>query len=907
MKKNKLILIMICGFVVAGLFLPTINNAQAIVTDYCNFKEVAGYTFPAEGTTLYVENDYFVSLEFYLSSGTWGGVYYGYGIDMPSPSSNNVGAEAYNNTGVITSYPYLKSESYLSAIELTSLSSGYHTISVFCHAYNYDALYRISWDNASSTRYFYLSSTTGSESINATVIGSYDEYYLNSAPVINFGTEDADGLNNCTLAIDDYVGFPADNQTDNYNDLVSNLSVNQTITIPEDYAASGYEATFSNVEKWDSGSSESIFYDDDGASYNSTWYINTLGTWAWTGQNTHLETRDTIKMEFTSDTDLATAGVEMSLSDLNNAECTSMRNYTIEIRTNTATQHAFTLLVQIASDRYLGIEYNPSNDFDFVILNGKYVTATQIQKTDLTSCGTGSFWSNWSICVDENFLACWYNGDLKANETTSAWLDEVDYSGEEGIFSFYFDRGITTQFYRFRNFYTNGESAAGYVSSSVVETGLTSTAVTFPQALGVDYDVQFTSTIQCRFDVEIKTTRTGAVYVLYSTSTTTSQYDLYVMNSTIWDSISEGVFWINVTLFDDSDHSITTNFQYCKLTSVTLKLLSPLNNSLYNLGEPIGFTYSVTTKYGASSTETTYLNGTEKDYEVGDSLLLAAGFWNISIKTVDEAGNTAFITHSFEVINYKTMRVTYLTQFFNKIDFDRFTTNVTTNRFPRYTELDSYILIEDDDSAIIETYNEQNYLVANNTIEFEEHVFITLPVHFIQFSCRNNTFDAQVTLTWELGDTSGKFTFIVNSGAISEEYMIYRDATYQISISAHGYETFTEEVSGTELKHGVVSINLTPNDNVLNTIDFSDIWGWVWIVGSGFSLGLTFWTRIVNIEDTDKRRLALTIFLLALVIVCFISFWITNTAWQTIALCVATIGMFVIAIRKGYFSIGGNQ
>ena len=217
---------------------------------------------------------------------------------------------------------------------------------------------------------------------------------------------------------------------------------------------------------------------------------------------------------------------------------------------------------------------------------------------------------------------------------------------------------------------------------------------------------------------------------VYTSSSETSQYDNYLISSDIWDEIPEGVFWLNVTIFDDGANNISDSWQFCKIISYpTIDFRSPINGSIYTAGLPISLTYVISLDISRDYTDFVYINNSLTSFNNGDSILLAAGIWNISIIIVDEAGFTHEKTHTFEIIDKRD--ITF--HFYSSIDglgLDNeivkiYIKDILHQNFSRINPSSS-IAGETFDLQILDYFNNELYFQEN--ISYARHFDIGLPL-----------------------------------------------------------------------------------------------------------------------------------------------------------------------------------
>ncbi|NIT58951.1 MAG: hypothetical protein GWN00_22825, partial [Aliifodinibius sp.] len=277
----------------------------------------------------------------------------------------------------------------------------------------------------------------------------------------------------------------------------------------------------------------------------------------------------------------------------------------------------------------------------------------------------------------------------------------------------------------------------------------------------------------------------------------------------------------------------------------------------------------------------------------------SAGFWNITVYIWDVAGNAYTDTIHFEIVDFETCRITYLTYYDNKIDFDRFNTRVTTSRFDNVTELDSYVLLEENDTIDITVTNEDDVFMSNQLFNFSEHIFMTLPIHFLTFTNLNNSYDVKIYLRWTFDDsTYYTKTVTVNGGTIGEQLMIYRDAYYTLTYTStqQGVESFTEQAEGFDIKHGSVALNLKSSTGI-GTLSWSSLFtGLITVLGGiGFTWGL--FARIGQIENKTKRNAWAGIIFVGTFLTGLIGYFISGATWQPILISV-TVAIIAIVWYK---------
>ena len=379
---------------------------------------------------------------------------------------------------------------------------------------------------------------------------------------------------------------------------------------------------------------------------------------------------------------------------------------------------------------------------------------------------------------------------------------------------------------------------------------LTYVKTSTPSEVGTNYWVNYTAGASCWFNSEITLTLNLSAIILFTGLTETSQYNNFLMNDTIWNYLDQGSFFINITIVDDSTNSYTSSFE-CFLceTNPSLEVLNPLNGSLHALQDPIGLTYNFTLQIsGMTYTEYVYLNGTEKDLETGDSLLLAAAVYYLDVLIIDQSGNSNTSRVWFEVVDYSTVQITYLDTFLNPLNFERFNTYVTTSRFSRYNDLDSYVSLESDDNITIETFNRDGHQLHSDTYSFAERLYIDLSVHFVQWQ-NNNSYNVNVYVGWTFTEGASEFDnyiyFTLTTNMISSEILIYADAYYLIVYNTTNSNYRPHNIGiiqGSDLIHAKMGINLEKKTSMWN------------IASSGFSIISTVLTPIVIIIAINEKR-----------------------------------------------------
>ncbi|MHA1816363.1 MAG: hypothetical protein ACTSX1_10175, partial [Candidatus Heimdallarchaeaceae archaeon] len=144
---------------------------------------------------------------------------------------------------------------------------------------------------------------------------------------------------------------------------------------------------------------------------------------------------------------------------------------------------------------------------------------------------------------------------------------------------------------------------------------------------------------------------------LYTNSSLNSTYTEWQMNSTIWNSISESIFWINVTMIDDSATSSRYNITFTRdSVAPAIVLYSPENRTItdpYSNLEIIPFSYTITDAnmgYFDNDHKTLVIDGeimNIADYPKHKPLQFYAGKHTLTISATDEAGNRDSATAIF--------------------------------------------------------------------------------------------------------------------------------------------------------------------------------------------------------------------------------------------------------------------
>jgi len=146
-------------------------------------------------------------------------------------------------------------------------------------------------------------------------------------------------------------------------------------------------------------------------------------------------------------------------------------------------------------------------------------------------------------------------------------------------------------------------------------------------------------------------------YLVYNNSASTSRIDYWQMDSTTWNYFSDGVVWLNLTLFDDLGNEMTLNSFFIKdTTAPSVILYSPENRTAadpYSNLEIIPFSYTITDAnmaYFTNDDKTLTIDGETMDvadYPKHKPLQFWEGWHTLTITGTDIAGNSKSTTAIF--------------------------------------------------------------------------------------------------------------------------------------------------------------------------------------------------------------------------------------------------------------------
>ena len=371
---------------------------------------------------------------------------------------------------------------------------------------------------------------------------------------------------------------------------------------------------------------------------------------------------------------------------------------------------------------------------------------------------------------------------------------------------------------------------ADWQTGTYAEVGLSETTTVVDDQ---SYYLNITSTQACRIWTTIQTESNKIfvnisdtyIFSVYTGSAGTEDTTVYSNFTNLFSELSEGIFYINISLNNDLNYNFSLIQSFYKdITAPNIEIIKPLSYTIriYEVGEPIELLYNATYQdFELIVYEYIYLNGYYQSIlSNGDVFYRATGLHELVVFVIDEAGNSNSTSVVFEVIEFSQCQITYLDTFQNPLNFERFNTYVTTSRFSRYNELDSYISLEDDDTVTIETYNRDGYQLSSATYNYAERLYIDLSVHFIQWQNTNISTTVQVFISWSFdyyGAYQNSLNFTLAEGMISEEVMIYSQAYYfiQYNDSSGNYKKHNiGPILGSELVNYKVGINMTPKTSL---------------------------------------------------------------------------------------------
>ena len=129
-------------------------------------------------------------------------------------------------------------------------------------------------------------------------------------------------------------------------------------------------------------------------------------------------------------------------------------------------------------------------------------------------------------------------------------------------------------------------------SITIVEDGYT-TGIS--QKGNSTWGVDFTASKNTQCDwVNITVVVYDTIFNIYTSSTETVQTDSFTLNSTAWDTLSDGWFNVNISTYDDNDDYFSTNITYYKDTSSpTFTIISPRNSSEWFISQTPSLNYYV--------------------------------------------------------------------------------------------------------------------------------------------------------------------------------------------------------------------------------------------------------------------------------------------------------------------------
>lgn len=289
------------------------------------------------------------------------------------------------------------------------------------------------------------------------------------------------------------------------------------------------------------------------------------------------------------------------------------------------------------------------------------------------------------------------------------------------------------------------------------------------------------------------------------------------------------------------------------------------------------------------------------------SFTATPGFHNISICVYNGATLWDTILYSFTVnTDALESRITYLSVYGTKVDFDQFKTFVTITNGSRSAELNGYVDFAIDQNITIETYSYFDFILSNVTLGYNETLYVTLPIHISQFANYNITQTMAIRLDYSYLTYAGYMTITLGVGAISEPIIIYRDLNYTVTWSAVNHQTFTDDYTGYEIVKGTVLMSLTPiKETGLDSISIPALLSYigVGVVAARFLYSLRpDRLKDKSKEEKNKERVWLTIkllvFTLAIIgISAFLVFVFDATA--LIGIAAATIIILILSFIAG--------
>ena len=645
-----------------------------------------------------------------------------------------------------------------------------------------------------------------------------DVYYLNSMGSVTFYTTDADGLNNLSFKVRQDLG--QFNISDSIVSQICNASYDKLIEVAGYYETSVCYVEYTKIQKW----VEDSFVDDNGTKINGD-ATNSNGGWSWvTGPSDYVDRADGY-MELWGNVAGSSSYVKcydqwLYAYGLGYPEVF----WEIAIKPNeTANKYDFIDYNVRLGSNYFHMTLYPNDTLSVGVTNGG-ATGTWYSLTQESVTFTKNQLYIFRVTAGSSWIAYQYSLGSGFTTVRNSTSDYTNYYGYPNYFVISVDNAVgQTNISILLDYLKSGW--ADWQTGTYAEVGLSETTTTIDDQ---SYYLNITSTQACRIWTTIQTESNKIfvnisdtyIFSVYTGSAGTEDTTVYSNFTNLFSELSEGIFYINISLNNDLNYNFSLIQSFYKdITAPNIEIIKPLSYTIriYEVGEPIELLYNATYQdFELIVYEYIYLNGYYQSIlSNGDVFYRATGLHEMVVFVIDEAGNSNSTSIVFEVVEFSQCQITYLDTFQNPLNFERFDTYVNTSRYSRYNELDSFVSLETDDNITIETYNRDGYQLSSATYSYAERLYIDLSVHFIQWQNTNISTTVQVFISWSFdyyGSYQNSLNFTLAEGMISEELMIYADAYYfiQYNDSSGLYKKHNiGPILGSELINYKIGINMS--------------------------------------------------------------------------------------------------
>ena len=417
-------------------------------------------------------------------------------------------------------------------------------------------------------------------------------YYLGDNPTFQITTTDVNGLNNLTIYCDVTDSFYR-NESTTVTNMNCNLTNSESISVDQGYSAFDYDMDYSQVDIWN----DDYQLDDDGSN-TANWYTSSEG-WDWTQSygvsggraNGYLTIYDTVANSY--------GGVQTSR--------TNTYGYSTYGSQRTYYEFCFTANQTEAKYDYI--------DFMIFIKAGYYAhILLYANDTAVVGVANGLEFGTWYVNEKDSFNFVQNQKYYFRFTVGTSWL-AYQISTGSGFTTFRNSTSDYTNYFTYAlNLYANVKNAAGqtnaylnidyfrsgraeWQTSDTTSCGLTdSSSITLPGDSGEDFDVDFVATSCCRFWGTITTILyyDDFTYYVYNTSAATTQTNSQLVSTVHWDLISEGIFYLNFTIYNDLGIKSSILLEkYKDTTAPSLQVTMPYNSSEWFVSEVPSLNYFV--------------------------------------------------------------------------------------------------------------------------------------------------------------------------------------------------------------------------------------------------------------------------------------------------------------------------